>query len=52
MLDNAPTYLTMLATALGSHGWSMGRPVEVAQLMAEQEVRSLAISLTGRFSAG
>jgi len=51
-LDNAPTYLTMLATALGSHGWSVDQPVEVRQFVSEQGAQLAAISLGAVFFGG
>jgi len=51
-LDNAPTYLTMLATALGSHAWSVDQPAEVRQFVSEQGAQLAAISLGAVFFGG
>ena len=43
-LDNAPTYLTFLSTALGQFFVGLPEPVAVARLIAEQEIFLKAIS--------
>jgi Na+/H+ antiporter NhaD/arsenite permease-like protein len=43
-LDNAPTYLTFLSTALGQFFAGQAEPVAVAKLIAEQEIYLVAIS--------
>lgn len=43
-LDNAPTYLTFLSTALGQFFAGLPEPVAVVRLIAEQEIYLKAIS--------
>jgi Na+/H+ antiporter NhaD/arsenite permease-like protein len=43
-LDNAPTYLTFLSTALGQFFVGLPEPVAVGRLIAEQEIYLKAIS--------
>ncbi len=49
VLDNAPTYLAMLATALGSHGENLASPDGLARFVAEQPRTLAAISLGAVF---
>lgn len=48
-LDNAPTYLTFLAAAMGMHDLSLNNPEHVRQLVATHEGTLLAISLGAVF---
>ncbi len=45
VLDNAPTYLAFLATALGSHGLSLDDPAHMATFVKTQAPTLIAISL-------
>lgn len=49
VLDNAPTYLAFLATALGNAGLSANRPADVAAFVAANASHALAISLGAVF---
>ena len=49
LLDNAPTYLTFLAAALGNHGWSLDSTTDVQRFAGEQGRQLLAISLGAVF---
>jgi len=49
VLDNAPTYLAALATALGRNGLSIDNPAHVAAFAAEYPQHLLAISLAAVF---
>jgi len=49
VLDNAPTYLTFLATALGQKGMSLGDPADVAAFAAAHPQILAAISLGAVF---
>jgi Na+/H+ antiporter NhaD/arsenite permease-like protein len=48
-LDNAPTYLTFLAAAMGLHDLSLNNPAHVRQLVATQDHELIAISLGAVF---
>ena len=48
-LDNAPTYLTFLAAAMGLHGLSLNNPEHVLQLVASHDRQLIAISLGAVF---
>ncbi len=48
-LDNAPTYLTFLATAMGMNNLSLNDPAQVKQLVATHEHQLIAISLGAVF---
>ncbi len=48
-LDNAPTYLTFLAAAMGMNGLSLNNPEHVRQLAATQDHELIAISLGAVF---
>ena len=48
-LDNAPTYLTFLATAMGLHDLSLNDPAHVRQLVATHDHELIAISLGAVF---
>ena len=48
-LDNAPTYLTFLAAALGNQGMSLGNAADVQRFAGEQGGQLLAISLGAVF---
>ncbi|MBV9008182.1 MAG: sodium:proton antiporter [Verrucomicrobia bacterium] len=45
VLDNAPTYLTFVATALGRHGFSIENPAQVGQFIAREPLTLSAISM-------
>ncbi len=45
LLDNAPTYLTFLAGALGLHGLSMDNPAQMSQFISRHDHHLVAISL-------
>jgi Na+/H+ antiporter NhaD/arsenite permease-like protein len=49
VLDNAPTYLALLATAMGQHHLSLNNPAEVARFVAENAPIALAISVGSVF---
>jgi Na+/H+ antiporter NhaD/arsenite permease-like protein len=49
VLDNAPTYLTFLAAAMGLHGLSLNDPAEVRQLVAMRDHELIAVSLGAVF---
>jgi Na+/H+ antiporter NhaD/arsenite permease-like protein len=49
VLDNAPTYLTFLAAALGLHNLSLSNPDHVRQLVATHDHELVAISLGAVF---
>ena len=49
VLDNAPTYLTFLAAAMGRQGLSLNDPAQVGQFTAQHELDLLAISLAAVF---
>ena len=48
-LDNAPTYLTFLAAAMGLHNLSLNDPEHVRQLVATHDHELIAISLGAVF---
>jgi Na+/H+ antiporter NhaD/arsenite permease-like protein len=48
-LDNAPTYLTFLAAAMGMHDLSLNDPAHVRQLVAQSDHELIAISLGAVF---
>jgi Na+/H+ antiporter NhaD/arsenite permease-like protein len=48
-LDNAPTYLTFLAAAMGLHNLSLNNPEHVRQLVATHDQELIAISLGAVF---
>jgi len=48
-LDNAPTYLTFLAAALGDHGLKLGKPEDVQTFIEKDNLTLLAISLGAVF---
>jgi Na+/H+ antiporter NhaD/arsenite permease-like protein len=48
-LDNAPTYLTFLAAAMGLHDLSLNNPEHVQQLIATHDHELIAISLGAVF---
>lgn len=48
-LDNAPTYLTFLASAMGLHNLSHNNPEHVRQLVANHDHELIAISLGAVF---
>ena len=48
-LDNAPTYLTFLAAAMGLHGLSLNNPGQVQQFVAQHDHALVAISLGAVF---
>src|SRR6267142_2183803 len=48
-LDNAPTYLTFLAVATGSHHFSLEDPIQVRQFAGEHELELMAVSLGAVF---
>jgi Na+/H+ antiporter NhaD/arsenite permease-like protein len=48
-LDNAPTYLTFLAAAMGLHGLSLNNPADVRQLVGSHDEQLVAISLGAVF---
>ncbi len=48
-LDNAPTYLTFLAAAMGLHNLSLNNPEHVRQLVATHDHELVAISLGAVF---
>ena len=48
-LDNAPTYLTFLAAAMGLHDLSLNLPEHVRQLVATRDHELIAISLGSVF---
>ena len=48
-LDNAPTYLTFLAAAMGLHDLSLNNPEHVRQLVATHDRELIAISLGAVF---
>jgi Na+/H+ antiporter NhaD/arsenite permease-like protein len=49
VLDNAPTYLTFLAAALGAQGHSIDDPAHVQAFAAQYDHRLIAISLGAVF---
>lgn len=49
LLDNAPTYLTFLAAAMGLHDLTLNDPAQVRQLVAAQPRELIAISLGAVF---
>jgi Na+/H+ antiporter NhaD/arsenite permease-like protein len=49
VLDNAPTYLTFLATALGQQGLNLGESADVASFAASHAQILIAISLGAVF---
>ncbi|HAM72897.1 MAG TPA: sodium:proton antiporter [Verrucomicrobiales bacterium] len=49
LLDNAPTYLTFLAAAMGLHGLSLGDPAQVRELVATHDHEVVAISIAAVF---
>lgn len=49
VLDNAPTYLTFLAAAMGLHHLSLNDPEQVRQLVATHDHELIAISLGAVF---
>ena len=48
-LDNAPTYLTFLAAAVGGQGFSLGQPPQVVQFALLHDHELIAISLGAVF---
>ncbi len=48
-LDNAPTYLTFLAAAMGNRGWSLDDPARVREFVAAEPLQLMAISLGAVF---
>ena len=48
-LDNAPTYLTLLAAAMGLHDLSLNDPAHVRQIVGTQDHELIAISLGAVF---
>ena len=48
-LDNAPTYLTFLAAAVGNHGWSLDNPADIQRFVSTEGRQLLAISLGAVF---
>jgi Na+/H+ antiporter NhaD/arsenite permease-like protein len=48
-LDNAPTFLTFLAAAMGRHHLALNDPAQVQQFAAEHELELMAISLGAVF---
>ncbi|CAN5507899.1 sodium:proton antiporter [soil metagenome] len=48
-LDNAPTYLTFLAAAMGDHGLSLNIPADVLAFVAQDDHILIAISLAAVF---
>jgi Na+/H+ antiporter NhaD/arsenite permease-like protein len=48
-LDNAPTYLTSLACALGLHGFNMNNANQVSEFVARHDHSLVAISLGATF---
>ncbi len=51
-LDNAPTYLTFLAAAMGGHQLALNDPAQVQQFAAANGLELLAISLGAVFFGG
>ncbi|MBI4661484.1 MAG: sodium:proton antiporter [Verrucomicrobia bacterium] len=49
VLDNAPTYLTFLAAALGRHQLSLSEPPDVREFVAQHDHELVAISLGAVF---
>ncbi|HST31736.1 MAG TPA: sodium:proton antiporter [Chthoniobacterales bacterium] len=49
LLDNAPTYLTFLAGALGLHGFDMNNANQVSEFVARHDHSLVAISLGATF---
>jgi Na+/H+ antiporter NhaD/arsenite permease-like protein len=49
VIDNAPTYLTFLAAAMGLHDLSLNNPEHVQQLVAAHDHELMAISLGAVF---
>jgi len=49
VLDNAPTYLTFLAAAMGLHNLSLNNPEHVRQLVATHDHALIAVSLGAVF---
>ena len=49
VLDNAPTYLTFLAAALGRHQLSLNQPADVQAFVAQHDPELIAISLGAVF---
>ena len=49
VLDNAPTYLTFLAAAMGRHGLSINSPADMTAFMAQHDHELVAISLGAVF---
>jgi len=49
VLDNAPTYLTFLAAALGHHGLSIDRLADIQKFVAEHDHHLIAISMGAVF---
>jgi Na+/H+ antiporter NhaD/arsenite permease-like protein len=49
LLDNAPTYLTLLAAAMGRHHMQLNDPGQVRFFAAQSELELLAISLAAVF---
>ncbi len=48
-LDNAPTYLTFLAAAMGDHGLSLNNPADVLAFVEQDDHILIAISLAAVF---
>jgi Na+/H+ antiporter NhaD/arsenite permease-like protein len=49
LLDNAPTYLTFLAGALGLHGFDLNNANQVSEFVARHDHSLVAISLGAAF---
>ena len=49
LLDNAPTYLTSLASALGLHGFHMNNATQMSEFIARHDHSLVAISLGATF---
>jgi len=49
LLDNAPTYLASLATALGLHGLSLDNPSHIAEFVSKDGIELVAISIGAVF---
>jgi Na+/H+ antiporter NhaD/arsenite permease-like protein len=49
LLDNAPTYLAFLATALGNDGLSLDRPSDMAAFISRRDHQLAAISMAAVF---
>lgn len=49
VLDNAPTYLTFLAAAMGRHHLSLSQPADITAFVAQHDHELIAISLGAVF---